>query len=188
MTSSAQDMSLRVKVLATLRVHSLLARAILKPENLHLSGRIQQLLSSQLVGVMATSQCGQPASVSPLQQPYTSLMAFAHTADLRFLIVATMKETQKHANLLQNASLSMLIDNRGNCEEDYQEAVAISVIGRAETVPSAEHARMQALFLLKHPKLQSFLALPDCALLRIVVQSYRVVAEFQCTQVLIMAQ
>ena len=97
-----------------------------------LARRIAQLLDAQLVGVLATNQ----STPTHSGQPYTSLMAFAHTPDLHYLIIATLKETQKHANLLQNACLSLLIDNRCNSVADYQQAVAISVIGRAEIIPA----------------------------------------------------
>lgn len=151
--------------------------------------RIGQLLSAQLVGVLATNQ-PMPTQSGPTHsgpthsgQPYTSLMAFAHTPDLRYLIIATLKETQKHTNLLQNAWLSLLIDNRCNSVADYQQAVAISVIGRAEVIPADAAARLQALFLAKHPQLRAFVTNPECALLRISVQCYRVVSEFQATEV-----
>ena len=140
--------------------------------------RIAQLLATQLVGVLATNQS------TPTQsgQPYTSLMAFAHTPDLRYLVIATLKETQKHANLLQNACLSLLIDNRCNSVADYQQAIAISVIGRAEIIPVDALKQLQALFLAKHPQLQAFVTNPECALLRIAVECYRVVSEFQATE------
>ncbi len=154
------------------------------PVNCPLSDQIDQLLRAQLVGVMATQQCAIATPTNLPEQPYTSLMAFAHTQDLRYLVIATLKDTQKHANLLQNASLSMLIDNRCNSAKDYQSAIAISVIGKAEIIPSSEHAALNELFSSKHAQLQSFIALPDCALLRIAVQCYRVVSEFQATRVL----
>ena len=144
-----------------------------------LAQRISQLLNAQLVGVLATNQ----STPTHSGQPYTSLMAFAHTLDLHYLIIATLKETQKHANLLQNACLSLLIDNRCNSVADYQQAVAISVIGRAEVIPEDAAEHLQALFLGKHPQLRAFVTNPECALLRIAVQCYRVVSEFQATEV-----
>jgi heme iron utilization protein len=144
-----------------------------------LQERIDRLFSGQLAGVLATQQC----SSSP-GQPYTSLMAFAHTPDLRFLVIATRKDTQKHANLLENACLSLLIDNRGNSASDYQRAVAISVTGRAEVIPAASRPALHALFVHKHPDLQPFLAQPDCTLLRIRALRYSVVSQFQATDVL----
>ncbi len=154
-----------------------------------LAQRIAQLLTAQLVGVLATNQAmlaqsgPTPSGPTHSGQPYTSLMAFAHTPDLHYLIIATLKETQKHANLLQNACLSLLIDNRCNSVADYQHAVAISVIGRAEIIPEDAAERLQALFLAKHPQLRAFVTNPECALLRISVQCYRVVSEFQATEV-----
>jgi heme iron utilization protein len=145
-----------------------------------LEQRIDHVLSGQLAGVLATQQCNPP---SP-GQPYTSLMAFAHTPDLRFVVIATLKETQKHTNLLQNACLSLLIDNRGNSASDYEKAIAISVTGRAEAISDAERDGLCTLFLRKHPALQSFLSLPACTLLRIRVLRYSVVSQFQATEVL----
>ena len=97
-------------------------------------------------------------------------------------MIATLKETQKHANLLQNDRLSLLVDNRGNSESDYQKAVAISAMGQAEAIPAGDDQRMRGLFLEKHPQLQAFIAMPQCALLRIRVSRYRVVSQVQATE------
>jgi heme iron utilization protein len=148
-----------------------------------LQRRIDDLLSGQLAGVLATQQSNPPLP----GQPYTSLMAFAHTPDLRFVVIATLKETQKHANLLHNACLSLLVDNRGNSASDYENSVAISVTGQAERIPDDARAELCALFLRKHPALQAFVAMPACALLRIRVLRYSVVSQFQATEVLEMA-
>lgn len=85
-----------------------------------LRARIDDLFNAQLQGVLATQQHA---------QPYTSLMAFAHTPDLRYLTFATYRDTQKHANLLLNSAVSFLVDDRSNDSADYQRAVAISVCG-----------------------------------------------------------
>jgi heme iron utilization protein len=149
-----------------------------------LARRIDRLLAGQLAGVLATQQCKPPLP----GQPYTSLMAFAHTPDLRYLVIATLKDTQKHANLVQNACLSLLIDNRGNSASDYQEAVAISVTGRAEPLlddlqQGDARTALRAVFLHKHPELRAFVAMPECVLLRIRVVRYSVVSQFQATEV-----
>lgn len=140
-----------------------------------LRARIHHLFNAQLQGVLATQQHA---------QPYTSLMAFAHTPDLRHLIFATYRDTQKHANLLLNSAVSFLIDDRSNDPADYQHAVAISVCGCAQAVPNAERARFLAIFLAKHPSLRDFVSSPDCALLRVAVSCYRVVSEFQAVELL----
>ena len=140
-----------------------------------LRARIDQLFNAQLQGVLATQQHA---------QPYTSLMAFAHTADLRYLIFATYRDTQKHANLLLNSAVSFLIDDRSNDPADYQNAVAISVCGCAEAIPDDERAQFLAIYLGKHPSLRDFATSPDCALLRVAVSCYRVVSQFQAVELL----
>lgn len=140
-----------------------------------LRARIDQVFVAQLQGVLATQQH---------EQPYTSLMAFAHTPDLRHLIFATYRDTQKHANLLLNSAVSFLIDDRSNDPADYQHAVAISVCGCAQAIPEGERAGVLDLYLAKHPTLHDFVTSPDCELLRIAVSCYRVVSQFQGVELL----
>ena len=140
-----------------------------------LRARIDHLFKTQLQGVMATQQ---------QEQPYTSLMGFAHTPDLRYLIFATYRDTQKHTNLLLNSAVSFLIDDRSNDPVDYQQAVAISVCGCAQAIPDAERAGFLASYLTKHPTLRDFVSSPDCALLRVAVSCYRVVSQFQAVELL----
>lgn len=143
-----------------------------------LRARIDQLFNAQLQGVLATQQQA---------QPYTSLMAFAHTADLRHLIFATYRDTQKHSNLLLNSAVSFLIDDRSNDPVDYQRAVAISVCGCAQAIPDDERAAFLAIYLAKHPTLREFVSSPECALLRVAVSCYRVVSQFQAVELLTLA-
>jgi len=140
-----------------------------------LRARIDFLFNAQLQGVLATQQHA---------QPYTSLMAYAHTPDLRHLIFATYRDTQKHTNLLLNSAVSFLIDDRSNDPADYQHAVAISVCGCAQAIPDDERAGLLAIYLAKHPTLCDFVTSPECALLRIAVSCYRVVSQFQAVELL----
>jgi heme iron utilization protein len=141
-----------------------------------LKTRIDRLFNAQLQGVLATQQ---------QEQPYTSLMAFAHTPDLRYLVFATYRDTQKHTNLLLNSAVSLLIDDRSNDPADYQHAVAISVCGCAQAVPDDERVAFLAIFLAKHPTLRDFVSAPDCVLLRVAVSCYRVVSQFQAVELLV---
>ena len=140
-----------------------------------LRARIDFLFNAQLQGVLATEQHA---------QPYSSLMAYAHTPDLRHLIFATYRDTQKHTNLLLNSAVSFLIDDRSNDPADYQHAVAISVCGCAQAIPDDERAGFLAIYLAKHPTLRDFVTSPECALLRIAVSCYRVVSQFQAVELL----
>ena len=143
------------------------------PEQLRHS--IRTLLDSQAQGVLATQHD---------QQPYTSLMAFAVTPDLHWIVFATYRATQKHANLLANPRASLLIDNRTNKSADYQDTVAISAQGTVSEVDVAQHGELLHLYLHKHPQLSDFVSAADCVLLQLEVGSFYVVSQFQNVAVL----
>jgi uncharacterized pyridoxamine 5'-phosphate oxidase family protein len=131
---------------------------------------VQTLLNTQIQAVLATQR---------EQQPYTSLMAFAVTPDLRRIVFATYRATQKYANLRANPRVSLLIDSRCNAESDYQVAVAISAQGQAHDVGADCYAELLQLYLAKHPQLRDFVTAPDCALLQLDVECYYIVSQFQ---------
>jgi hypothetical protein len=111
-------------------------------------------------------------------------MAFAATADLCGLLIATLRQSQKHHNLCRNTEVSFLVDNRDNCAADYQNAMAISAAGTARAVTLDELPSARETFLARHLSLRAFLDLPDCVLLRIDVQQYHVVSHFQAVAIL----
>ncbi len=131
---------------------------------------VRTLLESQAQGVLATQHD---------QQPYTSLMAFAVTPDLRWIVFATYRATQKHANLLANPHVSLLIDSRTNESVDYHDAVAISAQGTVSRVDGARRAETLQLYLRKHSELSDFVTAADCVLLQLEVERYYVVSQFQ---------
>ena len=131
---------------------------------------VRTLLDSQAQGVLATQHD---------RQPYTSLMAFAATPDLREIVFATYRATQKHANRLANPCASLLIDNRTNTAVDFREALAISAQGKVSEVDESRYDELQQLYLRKHPELSGFVAAGDCALLQLGVECYCVVSQFQ---------
>jgi nitroimidazol reductase NimA-like FMN-containing flavoprotein (pyridoxamine 5'-phosphate oxidase superfamily) len=132
--------------------------------------RINILLGSQQFAVLSTQRDG---------QPYSSLMAFAYTSDLKNIVVATGKSTRKHQNIVQESRVSLLIDNRSNSEDDFQAAMALTVLGKAELIQKAERQGYRELYLSRHPSLENFLASPSTAFLRIMVYHYLLVSRFQ---------
>ena len=131
---------------------------------------IHALLDSQIQGVLATQN---------QQQPYTSLMAFAVTPDLRQIVFATYRATQKYANLLANPRASLLIDNRCNSPADYRNAVAVSAQGEVREADANRRAELLELYLRKHPRLRDFITAAGCVLLQLDVERYYVVSQFQ---------
>jgi hypothetical protein len=131
---------------------------------------LREMLEGQLLGVLGTHHDG---------EPYTSLVGFAATDDLRFLLFATGRATRKHANLVADSRASMLIDTRTNRPADFTEAAAATAVGVVEEVGESELAEFDRVFLEKLPHLQSFVASPSCVRLRLRVTAYMVVTHFQ---------
>ena len=138
-----------------------------------LESLLQDLLAAQKYAVLATESGG---------QPYTSLMAFSVSEDLRDLILLTERATHKYANLMANRRVAVFIDNRENVGADTLEAVAITALGEAEEVAGDDCARLRAAYLARHPYLAGFATSPSCAVMRVRVRSYIVVRDFQEVQ------
>jgi general stress protein 26 len=138
--------------------------------NASLRQTLLSLFTSQKLAVLATYGD---------DQPYCSLMAFAVSDDLKFMIVATKRKTQKFANLQQHPRISLLVDNRRNQVDDFQQAMAVTVMATASEPAPAESDNLLKLYLFKHPYMQSFCQSPDCALLKLEVQTYQVVSSFR---------
>jgi nitroimidazol reductase NimA-like FMN-containing flavoprotein (pyridoxamine 5'-phosphate oxidase superfamily) len=131
---------------------------------------LRGLFSSQSLAVLATYGSG---------QPYGSLVAFAATDDLKSLLLATKRATRKFANLTRHPRIALVMDNRANQETDFQQAVAVTATGTVREVGTAERDRLLSLYLSKHPSLREFVTSPTCALLRVDVDTYYVVSQFQ---------
>ncbi len=131
---------------------------------------IGSLLKNQRLAVLATSAEG---------HPYTSLVAFAETEDLRKVLFATHAKTRKVVNIQKDPRVSLLLDNRSNRPEDFHQAEALTVIGAAEEIPAAERQKQAVVYLTKHPGLKDFLSSPGCLLFRIKVERYSLVRRFQ---------
>ena len=131
---------------------------------------LRELLETQLLGVLGTHHGG---------EPYTSLVGFASTPDLRHLLFVTGRSTRKHDNLVADARASMLVDNRTNRAADFTEASAATGVGEVEEVGDEDRSEFQRIFLAKHPHLADFVRSPSCAMLRLRVTVYYVVTQFQ---------
>jgi hypothetical protein len=109
-------------------------------------------------------------------QPYTSLMAFDVTSDLKHLVLLTNRATTKFSNLMCNRRVSVLIDNRENMGTDVEKAVAITAIGDAdEAVAADECDALRAAYIARHPYMRKFATSPECAIMRVTIRLYKVV-------------
>jgi len=133
---------------------------------------INPLLMSQHLAVLATYYNG---------QPYSNLVAFAVTEDLKHIFFVTSKNTRKYDNIRENKKVAMLIDSRKNETSDFVNAFALTAIGIAQETIGDERNRLARIYLAKHPYLTEFLNMSDSALIRITVSDY-IVAGFNKSQ------
>jgi nitroimidazol reductase NimA-like FMN-containing flavoprotein (pyridoxamine 5'-phosphate oxidase superfamily) len=133
-------------------------------------GDLKGLFETQPLAVLATHGDG---------QPYTNLVAFVSSKDLKSLYFATNRATRKFANLSADPRVSMLMDNRSNRVSDFREAMAVTTTGKAFEITGDEMEDVRPLYVAKHPHLQDFISSPGCALIKIQVESYYLVTRFQ---------
>ena len=135
-----------------------------------LEERLQKLFRSQKLGVLATQQ---------KENPYTNLIAFACSDDMRKIVFATPKTTRKFENMIANSSVSFFIDNRSNKAADFRKAMGVTAVGSVRQIRKNKNSTMMKRYLEKHPQLTSFLGSRSCAFLCIDVKSIYVVERFQ---------
>lgn len=135
-------------------------------------GRLHALFDSQRYAVLGTDDRG---------QPFTSLMAFAVTNDLRHLVILSDRNTRKFANLAANRRVALLVDDRGNKTTDTHETIAVTVLGQAFEVDADNGDALGGLFLARHPGLADFAVTPDCVVVRVEVSAYLLVQQFEHT-------
>jgi nitroimidazol reductase NimA-like FMN-containing flavoprotein (pyridoxamine 5'-phosphate oxidase superfamily) len=131
---------------------------------------LKDLFSSQRLAVLATQN---------QRQPYGNLVAFMATDDLKYLLFATTRATRKYANISRNPRIAMVVDTRSNQEADFHQAAAVTATGVVKEAVGPQKRRFQKLYLSKHPYLKEFVSSPACALLRMDVETYYVVRQFQ---------
>jgi len=132
---------------------------------------VDGLLRSQRFAVLSTeSETG----------PYCSLIAFWASLDLGHVVFATMRSTRKFNYLVTHPRVALLFDDRSNRAVDIHEGIAVTATGTArEIIGDEARAAASTAFLDKHPELATFVATPGCALVRVDIDVYYVVTEFQ---------
>ena len=131
---------------------------------------IKEMLTSQDLGVLATNTGS---------SPYTSLVGFMASQDLKEIYFATFITTRKYHNISKHSEVSLLIDSRTNRVDDFNNSAALTILGNAEAVPQGQRDTLRSLYLDKFSHLQDFIGDPQCALVRITVAKYILVQRFQ---------
>jgi heme iron utilization protein len=109
-------------------------------------------------------------------QPYSNLVAFAASDDLKYLVFITDRNTRKFKNMVENRQVSLLVDSRTNQPIDINNAIAITVLGSASENDDKNHG-FPSLYLAKHSHLNQFANEPNNALIVVTVSEY-IIADF----------
>jgi len=135
--------------------------------------RLKAFFQTQKLTVLATQEP---------DHPYLSLMAYILTDDLKYLIAATKRGTRKYSNIIKTPGVAFLVDNRTNQESDFQNILAVTGIGTAEETKGPEKESLIKRFLETHPELNAFVRSPECALIKIKIDKYIIISQFQQTE------
>ena len=138
---------------------------------------LREIVSTQYFAVLNTIGQG---------LPYSNLVSFAATDDLRSLVFVTGRNTRKYRNIQDNHNISLLIDNRTNKPSDTSQAIAITAVGTAREEIDNK-SLFQAILLARHPQLRHFVDAPDNAIMLVIIRLY-IVAAFDKTQTVTISQ
>ena len=139
-------------------------------EDLDLLGKIRELLLLQRLAVLSTRNA---------EQPYSNLICFVASDDLKHILFATTRSTRKYANLMREARVALLADNRSNDPADTFRALAVTALGVARELEGDEAEQARRTYLARHPHLEEFVSSPSTAMLRLDVEKYILVRRFQ---------
>jgi nitroimidazol reductase NimA-like FMN-containing flavoprotein (pyridoxamine 5'-phosphate oxidase superfamily) len=145
-------------------------RGIIMEINPEVKKRIERVLGSQSIAVLGTVK---------ENEPYSSLVGFVITEDLREVIFATMRQRKKYKNMEANPRVTLMIDDRNVQKNDFNETTSITVIGSVEDVQGDEREKYASLLVNRHPVLTDFVSFPDCAIMRVSVDKIYVVSDFE---------
>jgi hypothetical protein len=138
--------------------------------------RLKVLDREELFAVLATGDDG---------QPYTSLVAYALTPDMKKILFATPKNTRKYTNIVRSAHVALLIDTRSKRKKTLLETEAITIIGIAKPVRKGKlWDEFAETLLKKHPDLEEFLNSFTTALMVVDITQCVHVSRFQTVSVL----
>jgi nitroimidazol reductase NimA-like FMN-containing flavoprotein (pyridoxamine 5'-phosphate oxidase superfamily) len=132
--------------------------------------RLGELFRSQNLAALSTHHAG---------QPYASLVAFYASDDLKHIYFVTARTTRKFANLSADNRVAVMINSSTNQVSDFHQAISVTAVGKAEEVAGADKESILGQYLAKHPYLEDFVRSPTCALVRVSVDSYYMVKNFQ---------
>jgi len=129
-------------------------------------GKMKDIVKGNDLCVLATVSEG---------KPHCSLMSYISDEEGHEVYLISHKQTKKYANLLENPTVSLLIDTRE--EEKGEKRIyikALTVSGEFQTIKDPERKDIiRTKFLKKHPHLKDFLYDPGAEIFSIRIKSFQ---------------
>jgi heme iron utilization protein len=108
-------------------------------------------------------------------QPHASLIAITPFENYRQIIFATYRNTLKYRNLSHNNKVAVLIESGVININGLKQNVVLTIIGHTQEINIAGNEATYQTHLKQHPEMESFMRSSDCALIRVIAQSYQLV-------------
>ncbi len=139
--------------------------------NADLADQIRKLVANEMYCILGTQGDN---------QPYGSLIAYAHTGDLKHFFFKTQMTTRKYKLLIDCPQVALVIDSRCRHQEDMTKVEAVTITGKATQLKAGpDHQLGIKLLRNRHAYLANFLDSESTALFRIDVLRYFHVIRFQ---------
>lgn len=104
-------------------------------------------------------------------KPYCSLMAYVSNEACTEIYMVTHRQTHKYQNLIENPSVSLLIDTRDTSPRSAARAMTVEGVFQKIKDPAKEK-KVRRRLLSAHPHLDEFMGHPEAEVLRIKIKSF----------------
>lgn len=108
-------------------------------------------------------------------QPHASLIGVTWLNSYHQLIFVTYRGTRKHSNISNNGKVAVLVESGNNSISLFHERSVLTAYGHAEEIGLSDNDAILRAHLERHPDLLFLSQSKDCALMRIIVDSYQIV-------------
>lgn len=126
--------------------------------------RMKALVKQKDICVLATAS---------ENKPHCSLMAYTINKECSEIFMVTYRDTKKYRNLVQNPTVSLLIDTRDEVLDSRLQAKALTVEGKFQSIEDTEKMTLvRDRLRAKHPHLEELISHPDSEVFSIRVVSF----------------
>lgn len=128
--------------------------------------KMKEIVKSNDLCVLATVSEG---------KPHCSLMSYIPDEEGHEIYLISYKQTKKYSNLIENPTVSLLIDTREEEKDERRMKIkALTVSGEFQSINDlGKKERIRSIFLMKHPHLADFLNDPDAEIFCIRIKSFQ---------------